>query len=321
MRLQRLTSSSKRRMLSTMRVCFALSFGLCLLAFNTAAAASVSGVVVSGIGGTDEFEEQFARQSQAIVDALRSNANSDSDFLLLQGEASKKDAILQAIRTQANNKTDSFYLVLLGHGTVDSESWRFNIPGPDITTDELIAALAEVEAVEQLVVVSTSASGAILDTLSQAGRHVVTATKSGGELNVVRFGEFLAQAMESAVADIDRNEILTLAEAFRYANDKTQQYYDDQQLLASEHARLNGDKPERLALARLGALRNAKDNPAVQALLQERLLLEDDFIALKARKADMDTAAYYAALEPLLLDIARLQQRIDVATGWVETNE
>jgi len=157
--------------------------------------------------------------------------------------------------------------------------------------------------------------------LSQPGRLVVTATKSGGELNAVRFPEFLAEAMESSVADVDRNELLTLAEVFRYSNEKTQSYYEDRKLLASEHARLTGDEPDRLTLAKLGALRTAKDNPEVATLLEERLVLEDAFIALKARKSDMGVSDYYAELEPLLVSIARLQMRIDSATGWVETNE
>jgi len=292
-----------------------------LLLCSTQALASISGLVVSGIGGTDEYEEQFAQNSQSIVDALRSNADADSDFMLLQGADATREAIIDAVQVLAERDTDAFYLVLLGHGTIDSETWRFNVPGPDVTTNDLVASLARVQSPQQLVVVSTSASGAVLDVLSQPGRYVVTATKSAGELNVVRFGDFLSEAMDSAVADVDRNEILTLAEAFRYANEKTQNYYTDQNLLASEHARLSGDEPERIALARLGALRNAKDNPAVQALLQDRLLLEDAFIALKARKPEMETAIYYADLETLLVSIARLQQKIDLATGWVETNE
>jgi len=82
-----------------------------------------------------------------------------------------------------------------------------------------------------------------------------------------------------------------------------------------------GEEPERLALARLGSLKTASDDPVVAALLEKRLVLEDDFLALKARKPDMDTKDFYDALEPLLISIALLQQEIDAATGWVGGNE
>ena len=49
--------------------------------------------------------------------------------------------------------------------------------------------------------------------------------------------------------------------------------------------------------------------------------LEDEFLALKAKKSTMDTQDFYHELEPLLVSIAKLQQEIDAVTGWVETNE
>jgi len=282
------------------------------------ALAKTTGLVVTGIGGNEDYAEQFKAQGEVVVDALRTVSNDPSDFVLLQAEQAPREALLENLEKLASQQSDSFFLVLLGHGTVDSESWLFNLPGEDLTTEDLVAAMAKVDAATQLVLLGTSASGAVLDVLSQPGRYVVTATKSAGEINAVRFPEYLAKAMESAVADIDRNEILTLAEVFRYTNEQTQGYYEEQALLASEHARITGEQPERLALARLGSLREANDDPVVAKLLDERLLLEQEFLALKARKPDMQKAEFYEQLEPLLLSIARLQQTIDATTGWQE---
>ncbi len=279
------------------------------------------GLVVTGIGGNEEYADEFRKQGLSVVEALRSVGDEDQDFVLLSDDAASRDAILEQMQALAKIDAQWFYLVLIGHGTIDAETWRFNLPGDDLTTDDLVAALADISSQEQVVMIGTSASGAVLDILSQPGRHVVTATKSGGELNVVRFPGFFAEAMATTAADTDRNEILTLAEAYRFSNEKTQNYYLDKKLLASEHARLEGEQPDRVALARLGSLKTAKDDPAVAQLLEERLVLEDEFLALKARKPEMDTALYYEELEPLLLAIARLQQKIDSVTGWVDTNE
>ncbi len=279
------------------------------------------GLVVTGIGGNEEYADNFRKQGLSVVEALRSVGDEDQDFVLLSDEAASRNAVLEQMQALSKIDAQWFYLVLIGHGTIDSETWRFNLPGDDLTTDDLVAALADISSQEQVVMIGTSASGAVLDILSQPGRHVVTATKSGGELNVVRFPGFFAEAMATTAADTDRNEILTLAEAYRFSNEKTQNYYLDKKLLASEHARLEGEQPDRVALARLGSLKTAKDDPAVAQLLEERLVLEDEFLALKARKPEMDTALYYEELEPLLLAIARLQQKIDSVTGWVDTNE
>jgi len=282
--------------------------------------ANVTGLVVTGIGGNKEYAEQFEAQGKSVVEALRTIGASPDDFVLLQAEQATRAALLEQLDKLASKQSDTFFLVLLGHGTSDAESWRFNLSGEDLTTQDLIEAMTQVDAATQLVLLGTSASGAVLETLSQPGRYVVTATKSAGEINAVRFPQYLAKAMESAVADTDRNEILTLAEVFRYTNTQTQGYYEEQNLLASEHARLTGDQPERLALARLGSLRQANDDPVVAQLLDERLALEDEFLALKARKSTMQTAEYYEALEPLLVSIAKLQQKIDATTGWQDTN-
>jgi len=200
---------------------------------NSTVMAKTTGLVVSGIGGNEDYAKQFAAQGQTIIDALRTVSDTEDDFVLLQAENATRSAILTQLEALAKQQADHFYLIMLGHGTSDAESWRFNLTGEDLTTDDLVGALAGVDAATQLVVLGTSASGAVLEILSQPGRYVVTATKSAGELNAVRFPEYLAKAMESSVADTDRNEILTLAEVFRYTNTKTQGYYEEQNLLAS----------------------------------------------------------------------------------------
>jgi len=136
----------------------------------------------------------------------------------------------------------------------------------------------------------------------------------------VRFPIWFAEAMDSNKADLDRNEILTAAEAYRYANQKTIDYYDSRNLLATEHARLNGDAADSMALARLGALKIASDDPEVTRLLDERLILETRFRALRERKPEMKPEQYYEELEVLLISIAQLQQSIDKATGWSESD-
>ncbi len=297
---------------------FSLSLLSLLFAVSEVALAKSMGIVVSGLGGSAQYEEQFVEQGQTIVDGLRSLENDASAFTWLSANDATKENILAELSKPAVKNADVFFLVLLGHGVSNAEGWWFNLSGPDLNSNDLVTALNQITAPKQVVVAATSASGALLPVLSQPGRAVVTATKSGGEINAVRFPQYVAEALLSANADADRNELLTLAELWRYANSKTQEYYKKEKLLASEHARINSANLESLVIAKMGALKAAKDNPEVAELLDQRLQLEAAFLSLKAKKTALGITRFYEQLEPLLIDIAVLQQKIDAATGWVE---
>lgn len=291
--------------------------------FSASAHAENHAVVVTGLGGDANYSEQFSNTGTAVFDSLQT-LDIEVDRVVYLDEKASKDDILKAINNVSQRIEDPavavFSLFLIGHGNADSEGWRFNVAGPDLTTADIVAALNPLASVQQLIVLASSASGAALDTLAQPGRVVVTATKSGGEINAVRFPEYLAEALRSPQSDIDRNEILTIAEAFRYAESRTVEYYEQQNLLAPEHARLRGDNAIEIPIALLGSLKDASKEPEVAALLAKRLVLESRFKALKEAKQSMSKPDYYRDLELLLLEIARLQQSIDLATGWSEND-
>ncbi len=280
-------------------------------------------LIVSGLGGESAYEESFKATGEAMAQALQTLDTEDDLVVHLHDLPTREDilaAIESAAEKLAGSESATFTLILVGHGTADSDTWRFNISGPDLTTEDLVAALNAVSSQQQLVLLAASASGATLATLEQPQRVVVTATKSGGEANAVRFPEFLADAVTSNKADYDRNEILTVAEAFRFADARTSEYYEQQKLLASEHPRLRGDGAASMPLALLGSLKAAKDDPVVAVLLDDRLTLEQQFKQLKMAKDDMSPASYYEELETLLIAIAQLQQSIDTETGWSESD-
>ena len=289
----------------------------------TPVTAQTYAVVVSGLGGESQYTEQFSDAGIAVYESLQSLDVAD-DLIVHLDETATREDILKAIDDVASRmqvgEASVFSLFLIGHGNADSNGWRFNVSGPDLTTEDLVVALNPIIASEQLIVLATSASGAALDILAQPQRVVVTATKSGGENNAVKFPEFMAQALRLPDADYDRNEILTIAEVFRYTQNRTVEFYEQQNLLAPEHARLEGDNAVDISVALLGSLKNATDDPAVAALLDERLVLESTFKQLKQAKSSLTTTDYYSQLEQLLIKIARLQQSIDLATGWSESD-
>jgi len=287
-------------------------------------AAATRALVIAGLGGNLEYNQAFDKHTRIAVEALQTVTMASSHVIYLQGDTANRQSVLDTISSMVgevnelegtDDAVDTFILIMMGHGNVNRNGWNFNLSGPDLSTPDLIGALAPLNVAQQVIVASTSASGALLKPLAQPGRTVITATKSGGEINAVRFSEYFADALANEAADVDRNELLSVDEAFIYANNLTVQYYEEKKLLASEHARFEGKDAGSVTLATLGALRDAQNNPAVAALLDERALLETTFYQVKARKTSLSKTDYYEELEAVLIDIANVQKRIDSLIG------
>jgi uncharacterized protein YcbX len=142
-------------------------------------------------------------------------------------------------------------------------------------------------------------------------RIVITATKSGGERNATRFAEYWAQALSATEADRDKNEWVTAQEAFDYSVRKVADGFKSNAALATEHARLEGKRADTVPLGRLGSLKEMPSDPMLVGLFAERVRVETEIEAVKARKATLDIDAYYGELEKTLVELARNQRQID----------
>ena len=288
----------------------AILYTLALMSCATRASADVYVLVVSGLGGAPQFEQRFVEQAEAMNQAALSVTDA-AKVTLLKSEHATREAITATIRAIARQTQakDQFVLMLIGHGSFDGEDYRFNIPGPDITARELGSLLDAVPA-RQLIVNATSASGAVLDRWKKLGRVLITATKSGDERNATRFAQFWVQALSSAEADRDKNEIVTAAEAYEYASRKVADTFKSDVAIATEHAQLAGDSADRFVVARLGAAAVMSNDPELAVLQTQQAAAERSLDDLKTRKQTLATQAYYNELESVLVSIARVDQRI-----------
>jgi len=73
---------------------------------------------------------------------------------------------------------DDLVLLMAGHGTFRDEVARFNIPGPDLTPEDLAGLLDGLGDRRITVVNTATASGPFVEALSADGRVVITATRS-----------------------------------------------------------------------------------------------------------------------------------------------
>ncbi len=161
---------------------------------------------------------------------------------------------------------------------------------------------------------------------------MLTATKSGHEVNFARFGKHLAEAIADPRADLDKDDQTSLLEAYLTACRGIQEFYDGEKRLATEHALLddNGDALGTPAAwfrgvratqrAKAGAQldgvrahqihlvpsdREARLPPAVRKRRNE---LELAVAALRDQKASLDEAEYYQRLDGLMTELAELYQ-------------
>ena len=263
-------------------------------------------LVVTGLGGEPDYARAFALQGDACA---RHAEAAGATVTLLKEEAAGREAIRNAIGAIAreSTETDAFVVQLIGHGTFDGEHYRFNVPGPDPTAADLAAWLKPVTAKRQLAVIATSASGAAQERLRHDGRAVITATRHGRERNASLFGGFWAEALDAPAADLDKDERISADEAFRFAERAVASYYEDQQRIATEHPRLEGDA-EAFILARTTPEEPLE--PASVHLVSRVAELTAAIDALRADRRVLTDDDYFEKLQELLLELAKVDQEL-----------
>jgi hypothetical protein len=268
--------------------------------------------VIDGLGGEAQYQERFNKWAETIAQSSATATGDPAQVTRLSGNGARREQIQAALQLAARELAagDQFVLVLLGHGSYDGSEYRFNIEGPDITGSELRTLLDRIPA-QQLIVNTTSTSGALAEGWSNARRVVITATRSGGERNATRFGGFWAEAMVDAAADVDKNGNLTAQEAYDYTTRKVADSYKSDTAILTERARIAGAEPSRFVVARLGAAALFANDTQLVALRAEQDRIGEQLSTLKARKAELPADDYYGRIEPVLLEMARVGVRID----------
>lgn len=291
-------------------------------------------LVVVGAEGSPEYGAQFRRWAERWREAAERGEARYAAIGLEPGDGADRELLRRRLAEEAHASGDAFWLVLIGHGTFDGRSAKFNLRGPDVSASELAEWLKPFE--RPLAVVNcASSSGPFINVLSGANRVIVTATKSGHERNFAHFGDYLSAAIAAPEADLDKDDQTSLLEAFLLASARLREFYAQDGRLATEHPLVddNGDGLGTPAewFHGVRAVKAAKDGAALDGLragqLQlvaggsERQLppeararrdeLERGIAELRQRKGKMPEDEYYDRLEPLLVELSRLYEQFD----------
>jgi hypothetical protein len=307
------------------------SLGMTVLALGmtaTALGAQTNLVIVSGLGGQPAYTKQFAEISTALAEAAHTRSSLPDSAITWLGEpaATKSkwlrgpstkagiEAVLQ--RLAAGPADAQTIVVLIGHGAGDGEGTRISLPGPDLTTADFRRLLGAFGTRRVAFVNLTSASGDMAQLLAAPGRLVLTATKSSFERNEARFGRYFVDAFAKDGADIDKDNRVSIQEAFTYAQAEVKRFYETEGRIVSEHAVLvdaDGLAPRFFLAA--GAAARAGGNAELAALYARKDTLDDQVRTLRGRKDAMAADAYDRELERLLVALAEVSQEIRSREG------
>jgi hypothetical protein len=319
---------SERKIWQTATVIFIYCTALTCLGARSAQAAPYY-VTVAGLGGEPDYEQRFTALAKDL-DKLFKAAASDAHVYTLTGADSTKAHLTDTLSSIAREAKpeDEFILIMIGHGSYDGEVYKFNLPGPDISGEDLALLCDRIPAKRQLIVNTTSASGGSIGALQKAGRIVIAATKTGTEKNATVFARYWVDALRDGSADVDKNEAISALEAFQFADRKTAEFYTSQKRLATEHAVIEdtgkkeavrttsaengeGSLAASFVLLRIGAAQKAANDPAKRAMLDKKEEIERKIDLLKYQKAAMSADDYKKQLSDALLELARVQEDLD----------
>jgi hypothetical protein len=290
---------------------------------TSVARAQTSLVIVSGIGGDPKYTRAFATLSSTLAQAAHERVKlTDSSIVWLGDTSGSKMAWYKGPSTRANieqvlgrlsdrtNANGQAVLVLIGHGSGEGADTRISLPGPDMTAADFARVLGRFGNRRVAFINLTSASGDMLEVVAAPTRVVMTATKSAFQRNESQFARYFVDAFAKDGADSDKDNRISLLEAFKYAEAETKRYYETDGKLATESAQLAdaGQLAARFFLA--GGAAGGSSNPRLNTLYAERSTLDDQIQALKKRKSQMTSETYDVELERLLLSLALKSREI-----------
>ena len=303
-------------------------------------------LIVVGLGGNADYRDRFHNQAVALREAFTSKHGMPTEHVTYLGERpesapeivtdkSTRDNVLSYLSTiaQQMGPSDRLLVILIGHGTSDQAEARFNITGPDLAPSDLQMALTGFQTQTLALVHTGSASGGFLEPLSGPNRIIITATRTQRERNATEFAQFFVEAITGESADLDKDERVSLLEAYQYAREEVIRFYEDENEILTEHAVLddNGDgtgseevglnEPDGSLAAgfQLGGISVTEEeinqDPELARLYEERRQIQARITELRVLRDAMQEEAYMAAMEELLVELALKNREIRAKEG------
>ncbi|HEX7859240.1 MAG TPA: hypothetical protein VF773_02815 [Verrucomicrobiae bacterium] len=285
-------------------------------------------LVVVGAPGEESFRQPFTEAAQDWAAAAEKTKKKAQILVSSENETNQIAAVREIVSAQTKGEQE-LWIVLIGHGTFDGREAKFNLAGPDISAPEMAELLKPIQ--RPLVLINAaSASAPFVNALSGTNRVIITATRSGHEQNLTRFGSYIGKAIADLTSDLDKDGQVSALEAFLMASRNVEDFYKSEKRLATEHALIddNGDgkgtpatffsgvrpakKPDEAAnvdgfrahqIHFIYSEEEARLSPEIR---RKRNELELQLEQVRARKQQLKEDEYLKEIEPILLQLSRL---------------
>lgn len=303
-------------------------------------------VILAGAAAEAEYENKINSWAMHLQGILSTDFGyKPEQIILLMGRENpvdpkisgpnRGDVIKDKMRAlkKALQPGDQVFFFLLGHGTSNTEAAKFVIYGPDITGADFASILDTFSAQDLIVVNTASSSFPFCTALSGPGRVIISATRSRAEKYNTIFARYFIAALQGHAGDRDKNQRISMWEAFGFAVKNVEKWYDDQNRIPTEHAVLddNGDGffsvnpdpvqgdgmlaqiayldllPTKAASSRIAAGAEVDLMRDLNAKVRE---LERSVVLLRNHKGKLPPESYRKKMDTLLIELARTSRKL-----------
>lgn len=128
---------------------------------------------------------------------------------------------------------DRFVLYYIGQANMAEDNLRFNLPGKDITHEQLAEWVRQIKASSILLVLDCPGAGRAVKALTGKGRIVIGASTAEQNYST-KFSEYFIPSLLDGRSDTDSDGRISLLEAFTFASKQIDDWYFERLFLKTE---------------------------------------------------------------------------------------
>jgi len=150
-------------------------------------------------------------------------------------KTSNAENLKKSIKNLASSvqSEDRFIFYYIGQANVVAGKLRLNLPGPDITHEQLAEWINQIRACSMLLVLDCPGAGMAVKALTGQGRIVIGASTAEQHYST-RFSEYFVPSLLDSKSDTDGDGKISLLEAFTLASKQLDDWYFSQLFLKTE---------------------------------------------------------------------------------------
>lgn len=226
-----------------------LSIALVLAGLSEAQAGNLHALVINGLNKdpADKLSKDHTLESLRQYLLTTTKVHPNRLTVLDAGDAKApptRDNIRAATNALASavGPQDRLLFYYMGQANAIMGTLRLNLPGDDVTHEEIADWLSPIAARTQLIVLDCPCAALAVKALTGPGRIIVCATAET-QVYSTRFGHHFVQALAQGESETDVTEKVSVLTAFTTAAREIEQWYRQREVLPTETPCLedNGD--------------------------------------------------------------------------------